>query len=116
MTLKGLSVALTLFNGFADVRKLIDFEKIHQEFQSAVREADKHPIIVLLRTTEADNLIKEQFNRMENDSQFSELFLFKLRAFTDDMIRQGVNIDIMLKLEFQLLMANKIYFWMMGET
>ncbi len=116
LTFKGLCVALTLFNDFADIRKLIDFEKIHQDFQSVVREADMHPIIALLRTKEANNIIKEQFNRIENDYQFSELFLFKLRAFTSDMILQGVNIDIMLKLEFQLLMANKIFFWMMEAS
>lgn len=115
LTLKGLCVALTLFNDFADVRELIDLEKIHHDFQSVVREADRHPIIALLRTKEADNIIKEQFNRMENDTKFHELFLFKLRAFTSDMIMQGVNIDLMSTLDLKLLMANKIYFWMMAD-
>jgi hypothetical protein len=116
LTSKGFCVALTLFNDFADVRKLMDFDKIQQEFQSAVREAYRNPMIVLMRTTESDNMIKEQFNRMENDPQFGELFLFKLRAFTDNMINQGVNIDIMSKPEFLMLMAVKIHFWMMGAN
>jgi len=50
---------------------------------------------------------------MENDAKFHELFLFKLRAYTEEMIRQGINIDTMPKLDFKLFMANKIYFWMM---
>ena len=50
---------------------------------------------------------------MEHDTKFHELFLFKLKAYTEDMIQQGVNIDTMSKLDFQLFMVNKIYFWMM---
>jgi sulfite reductase alpha subunit-like flavoprotein len=111
---KGICVTLTLFNDFADVKKFINFKKIDSTFKSIVREAEKHPILALLRTKEANNIIKEQLNRMENDAKFHELFLFKLRAFTSEMILQGVNIDIMSKLDFQLLMANKIFFWMMG--
>jgi len=83
--------------------------------KSVVREAEKQPILALLRTKEADNIIKEQLNRMENDTKFHELFLFKLKAYTEDMIQQGVNLDTMSKLDFQLFMANKIYFWMMDE-
>jgi hypothetical protein len=116
LTSKGTCVALTLFNDFANVSKLMDFEKMQQEFQSAVREADRNPMVVLMRTSESDNIIKEQFNRMENDPQFGELFLFKLRAFTSDMIQQGINIDIMSKLDFLLLMATKIISWMMGAS
>ena len=47
-------------------------------------------------------------------SIFLELFLFKLRAFASDIILQAVNIDIILKIEFKLLMANKIFFWIRG--
>ena len=82
--MKGLCVALTLFNDFAEAKKFIDFKKIDSTFKSVVREAEKHPIIALLRTKEADNIIKEQLNRMENDTKFHELFLFKLKAYTED--------------------------------
>jgi len=105
---------LTLFNDFIEAKKFIDFKKIDNTFKNVVREAEKHPFIALLRTTEADNIIKEQLNRMENDTKLHELFLFKLKAYSEDMIQQGVNIDTMSKLDFQLFMANKIYFWMIG--
>jgi len=116
LTPKGICVALTLFNDFDDVKQFIDFKKIDSTFKSVVREAEKHPILALLRTKEADNIIKEQLNRMENEAQFHEVFLFKLRAYTEEMIRQGINIDTMPKLDFKLFMANKIYFWMMGAS
>ena len=115
LTPKGICVTLTLFSDFEDVKQFIDFKKIDRTFKSVVREAEQHPILALLRTKEADNIIKKQLNRMENDAKFHELFLFKLRAYTEEMIRQGVNIDVMPELDFKLFMANKIYFWMMNE-
>jgi hypothetical protein len=115
LTFKGISVALTLFNDFADAKKFIDFTQIERNFKDALKEFDENPIYALLRTTKADNIIKKQFNRIENDPQFGELFLFKLRAYTSDMIRESVNIDIMPELELKLLMAYKILFWMIGE-
>ena len=116
MTFKGISVALTLFNDFADAKKFIDFTQIERNFKDALKEFDENPIYALLRTTKADNIIKKQFNRIENDPLFGELLLFKLRAFTDDLIREGVNIDIMPELELKLLMAYKILFWMIGAS
>lgn len=108
-------MVLTLFNDFTEAKKFIDFKKIDSTSKSVVREAEKHSILALLRTKEADNIIKEQLNRMENDTKFHVLFLFKLKAYTEDMIQQGINIDTMSKLDFQLFIANKIYFWIMEE-
>lgn len=53
---------------------------------------------------------------MENDPNFVELLLFKLRAFTDELIREGVNIDTMAKQDFQIILTNKIYNWMEDDS
>jgi hypothetical protein len=52
---------------------------------------------------------------MENDSKFIELFLFKLRAFTEQLMREGVDIDNMSNQDFQLFMAGKISSWIMED-
>ena len=71
----------------------------------------KHPLIALI-TQAPDNTIKEQYDLMENDPKFVELFLFKLRAFTSDLIREGVNIDAMSNQDLQIFLAGKIVSWM----
>jgi hypothetical protein len=45
---------------------------------------------------------------MENDTILHGLFLFNLKACTEDVIHQGVNIATMPKLDFRLFIANKI--------
>lgn len=112
LELKGVCVALTLFHDFGDLKKLVDFEDLQQQFKSVVTKVKKHPLIALITTTTTDNTIKDQYNIMENDPKFIELFLFKLRAFTEELIREGVNLDTMSKRDFQIIMANKIYSWM----
>lgn len=108
---KGACVALTLFNDFGDLRKLVDLGDLQLQFQSAVRKIKKHPLIALITTTVTDNTIKDQYNIMENDPTFVELFLFKLRAYTDDLIRLGVDLDAMPNLDFKIIMANKLSSW-----
>ena len=87
LTFKGFSVALTLFNDFADVKSFIDFTQIERNFKDALAELDRNPIYALLRTTEADNIIRE-----------------------------GINIDSMSELDLKLHLAYKILFWMIGGT
>ncbi len=108
---KGLCVALTLFNDFGDLRKLVDFEDLQQQFKIALKKIKRHPLIALI-TKVGDNTMSDQYDMMENDPKFIELFLFKLRAFTDDLIRLGVDIDAMSKRDFQIIMANKLFSWM----
>lgn len=115
MESKGVCVALTLFTDFGDLRKLIDFEELRQEFKSTVQKVKKLSIIPLIFTKAAENIMKEQYDKMENDPKFIELFLFKLRAFTDALIKEGVNIDTMSNPEFKIFMAGKIYSWMEEE-
>lgn len=112
---KGSCVALTLFNDFGDLRKLVDFEDLQLQFKTAVKKVKRHPFIALV-TKAPDNTMKEQYDMMENDPKFVELFLFKLRAFTIDLIRQGVNLDTMSNKDFQIFMAEKISSWMMEDS
>ena len=107
---KGLCVALTLFNDFSDLRKLVDFKELQQQFKSAITKIKRHPLIALI-TSVSSNTIKDQYEMMENDPKFVELFLFKLRAFTEELIRVGVDIDAMSNKDFQIIMATKINSW-----
>jgi hypothetical protein len=108
---KGACVALTLFNDFGDLSKLIDLD-IQLQFKSAIQKIKKLPIFALMFTKAAQNIIKEQYDRVENNPKFIELFLFKLRAFTQELISEGVNIDTMSKRDFRIIIANKMSSWM----
>lgn len=107
---KGACVALTLFNDFSDLRKLVDFEELHPQFTSAVNKIKRHPLIALIIRA-GGNTLSDQYEMMENDPKFIELFLFKLRAFTDEFIRIGLDIDTMSGRDFKIIMANKLSNW-----
>lgn len=106
-----LSILKTNFNDFGDLRKLIDFKDLQPQFKSAVQKAKKNPIIPLIFTKAAQNIIKEQYDKMMNDPKFIELFLFKLRAFTEELIREGVIIDTMSNRDFRISIGIKMSSW-----
>lgn len=68
--------------------------------------------LIALITQAPDNTVKKQYDLIENDPKFVKLFLFKLRAFTIDLIREGVNIDTMSNQDLQIFLASKISSWM----
>ena len=64
----------TLFNDFGDLKKFVGFEDLQLQFKSAVIKVKRYPLIALITTQAAENTLKEQYNKMENDSKFIELF------------------------------------------
>jgi hypothetical protein len=108
---KGTCVALTLFNDFGDLRKLVDFEDLQPKLKSAVQKAKKNPIITLIFTKAVQNIINEEYDKMVNNPKFIELFLFKLRAFTEELIREGVDIDAMSNRSFRINIGEKMSSW-----
>jgi hypothetical protein len=109
---KGTSVALTLFNNFDDLRKLVDFHSLQNQFRTAVTKVKRHPVIAIITAPHQDNTLKDQYDRMEKEERFVEEFITKLRDFTSEMIREGVNLDTMSNRKFQIIMASEISSWM----
>ncbi|MCJ7770531.1 hypothetical protein MUP37_03020 [Candidatus Bathyarchaeota archaeon] len=113
---KGTCVSLTLFDDFDEVKKLVDFDELQLQFKEVVRKVKKHPLIDLMTAPLRDNTIKNQYNMMENNPKFLEQFVFKLRASTNEMIREGVNLDMMSNQRFLIILASEISSWMEGES
>ena len=108
---KGACVALTLFNDFSDLRKLVDFEDLQPKFMSALQKAKKNLIIPLIFTKAAQNIINEEYDKMAKNPKFIELFLFKLKTFTEELIREGVDIDAMSNRSFRINIGEKMSSW-----
>lgn len=114
LTLKGFCVSLTLFNNFDDVKKIIDPELFDRAVKDQMKMVDKLPLVALLKRKKAENMIKDLFGQVENDPRFGELFLYKLREYTSDIISKGVNVDDMSSEEFCAFMGGKMAYWL-GE-
>jgi hypothetical protein len=48
---------------------------------------------------------------MANNPKFIELFLFKLKTFTEELIREGVNIDAMSNRNFRINIGERMSSW-----
>ena len=78
---------------------------------SALQKAKKNLIIPLIFTKAAQNIINEEYDKMANNPKFIELFLFKLKTFTEELIREGVDIDAMSNRSFRINIGEKMSSW-----
>jgi hypothetical protein len=112
LTFKGFCVALTLFKDFDEVKRLIDFKVFDQALkETLVKLFDKHPLYALVKTDVVDDRVKRALERLEGDSEFGELLLFKLKEITESMLKQGVDLDDLSSEEFSGFVGNKLVPW-----
>ncbi len=110
LTFKGFCVALTLFKSVDEVKPFL--EVFNQMVKSQLlRMFDKHPLYALIKSEHVDERVKESLKRIEGDSRFSELLLFKLKEYTERLIKEGVDLDVLSVEEFTGLIGGKLVSW-----
>ena len=53
---------------------------------------------------------------MEKEERFVEQFITKLRDFTAELIKDGLNLDAISNEDFEIIIANKVSSWMKINT
>jgi hypothetical protein len=72
---------------------------------------DKHPLYALIKSEYVDEKIREILKRIEGDSSFSELLLLKLKEYTEGLIREGVDLDVLSVEGFTGFIGGKLVPW-----
>ena len=112
---KGSCVALTLFD-FNEIRRLADFDELQSQFRDMIRKVKRHPVIAIMTAPHQDNTLKDQYDRMEKEERFVEDFITKLRDFTSELVRAGLDLDTLSNEDFEIIIANKVSSWMKKNT
>jgi len=109
-TFKGFCVALTLFKSLDEVKPFM--EVFNQMFKAQLlRMFDKHPLYALIKSEYVDEKVREILKRIEGDSSFSELLLLKLKEYTEGLIREGVDLDVLSVEGFTGFIGGKLVPW-----
>ena len=113
-TFKGFCVALTLFKSLDEVKPFM--EVFDQMFKAQLlRMFDKHPLYALIKSEYMNERVREILKRIEDDSRFSELLLLKLKEYTEGLIREGVDLDVLSVEEFEGLIRGKLVPWFLEK-
>lgn len=111
LTIKGVCVALTQLNNIMEVFPFLQVTLLLDAFEKDFR---KHPVIRLL--LKSSYVKEEEINKtfaFGKSPKIPQLF----KDYTNELIRQGVDLDTMLDSEFTLLMINKgISYFLESET
>jgi len=111
-TFKGFCVALTLFKSLDEVMPFM--EVFDQMFKAQLlRMFDKHPF--KFKSEYMNERVREILKRIEDDSRFSELLLLKLKEYTEGLIREGVDLDVLSVEEFEGLIRGKLVPWFLEK-
>jgi len=111
-TFKGFCVALTLLKTLDEVTPFM--EVFDQMFKAQLlRMFDKHPLCAFFKfkSEYMDERVREILKRVEDDSRFSELLLLKLKEYTEGLIREGVDLDVLSVEEFTGFIGGKLIPW-----
>jgi len=106
LTMKGMPVALTLFNNITEVWPYIINKSTESTIQNAVRELDDIPYLEQIPFLK-DFLNKEKITEVLR-ALSSPRFFEMLRDCTNDFIHHGVNIDEMDEHEFSRYLINEV--------
>jgi hypothetical protein len=109
LTFKGFCVALTLFESLDKVKPFIVFDQMVKS--QLFKMFDKHPLYASIKTDVVDERVKEGLKRIEGDSRFGELLLLKLKEYTDGLIKEGVDLDVLSGEEFTGLIGGRLVSW-----
>ena len=97
LTLKGACVALTLFNDMGEFLPYVKFNNI--DFSDLAEKIHKIPFIGAL-------ISKEELNKMMN--VVSPNWFFTVRECTNQLIKQGLDLDSISEKEFELMLMAKL--------
>jgi hypothetical protein len=96
LTLKGSCVALTLFN---DTNEFLPYVKLDLDLSDLTKKLHRIPFIETL-------ISKEELNKMLN--VVSPKWVLTVRECTNQLIKQGLDLDNIKEKEFQLILTAKL--------
>jgi len=108
LTFKGVCIGLALYDD-SEIRKFVDFSQFYRASKEYAEKYEKAPIIQMLNTMYPEGGPRKFADKIK-DEKFGELMFWNLRAYTEQMIKLGIDIDSMTIDDFRIEIGMKLFF------